>query len=41
LRAITTSAERRDGDRRIFMEPEVAKLIDKLGITVVGWKDLR
>jgi hypothetical protein len=41
LRAITTSAERRDGDRRIFMEPEVAGLIDRLGIELVGWKQLR
>jgi len=41
LRAITSSAERRDGDRKIFMEPAVAALIDKLGIQVIGWKQLR
>jgi len=40
LRAITSSAERRDGDRRIFMEPQVAKMIEDLGIEVVTWKQV-
>jgi len=40
LRAITTSAERRDGDRRIFMEPEIAAMIKNLGIEVVTWKQV-
>jgi len=41
LRAITSSAERRDGDRRIFMDPEIAALIKNLGIEVVTWKQVR
>lgn len=41
LRAITSSAERRDGDRRVFMEPEIASLIKGLGIEVVTWKQVR
>jgi len=40
LRAITASAERRDGDRRIFMEPEIAAMIKNLGIEVVTWKQV-
>ena len=40
LRAITNSAERRDGDRRVFMEPEIAALIKNLGIEVVTWKQV-
>jgi len=41
LRAITSSAERRDGDRRVFMDPEIAKMIKNLGIEVVTWKQVR
>ena len=41
LRAITSSAERRDGDRRIFMEPAIANLIESLDIEVVTWKQAR
>ncbi len=40
LRAITGSAERRDGDRRIFMEPEIAAMIKNLEIEVVTWKQV-
>ncbi len=40
LRAITSSAERRDGDRRVFMEPEIAAMIKNLGIEVVTWKQV-
>ncbi len=41
LRAITSSAKRRDGDRRIFMDPEIAKLIRELGIEVITWTQFR
>jgi len=41
LRAITNSAARRDGDRRIFCEPEVAALIRDQGIELVTWRQLR
>ncbi len=41
LRAITSSAERRDEDRRIFMDPEIAAMIRNLGIEVVTWKQVR
>ena len=38
LRAITSSAERRDGDRRVFTEPAIASMIKNLGIELVTWK---
>jgi chitin disaccharide deacetylase len=41
LRAITNSASRRDGDRRIFMEPEIRALIQECGIELTNWKQLR
>jgi len=41
LRAITGSAERRDGDRRVFTEPAIAAMIKNLGIEVVTWKQVR
>jgi predicted glycoside hydrolase/deacetylase ChbG (UPF0249 family) len=41
LRAITSSAARRDGDRRIFTDPEVIKEVESLGIEVITWKQLR
>lgn len=41
LRAITNSAARRDGDRRIFSDPDVAALIRELGIEVISWRQFR
>ena len=41
LKAITTSADRRNGDREIFMEPQIAKLIESLDIEIVTWKQVR
>lgn len=41
LKAITTSADRRDGDYRIFTEPATKDLLDEHGITLVSWKQLR
>jgi predicted glycoside hydrolase/deacetylase ChbG (UPF0249 family) len=41
LRAVTNSAERRDGDRRIFTDPEIAKLLEAEGIKLTSWKEQR
>jgi chitin disaccharide deacetylase len=41
LRAVTNSAERRDGDRRIFTDPETAKLLEAEGIQLTSWKEER
>ena len=38
LQAITNSSANRDGDRRIFTDPEVMREIKKLGIEIITWK---
>mgnify|MGYP001105499201 CR=1 FL=1 len=41
LRAVTNSAERRDSDRRIFTDPEIARRIRDEGIRLITWKQFR
>ncbi len=41
LRAVTGSAANRDGDRRIFSDPEMAKFIQDQHVQLLGWKDFR
>lgn len=38
LQNITNSSSRRDGDRRVFTDPEVMREIKDLGIEVINWK---
>lgn len=40
LQAITGSSANRDGDRRIFTDPQVMDEIKRLGIEVISWKQL-
>ncbi|MCA9050173.1 MAG: polysaccharide deacetylase family protein [Planctomycetaceae bacterium] len=41
LKAITNSAERRDGDRRIFTAGETRELLQQENITLLTWKQFR
>lgn len=41
LRAITSSASRRDEDRSVFSDPEVIEFVRKQGIQVITWKQFR
>lgn len=41
LRAITASAANRDSDRRVFTDPEVAATVNRLGVKLVSWRQLR
>jgi len=41
LRAITSSAKRRDGDRRIFTDPQIEQLLKDEEITLINWKQFR
>tara|TARA_R110002095_G_scaffold71763_3_gene61067 strand:+ start:1708 stop:2652 length:945 start_codon:yes stop_codon:yes gene_type:complete len=38
LQNITNSSSRRDGDRRVFIDPMVVKEVKDLGIEVITWK---
>ncbi|MBX3441332.1 MAG: polysaccharide deacetylase family protein [Planctomyces sp.] len=38
LRHVTNSAERRDGDRRIFTNPAIRKLLKDEGVELINWK---
>lgn len=40
LRAVTGSHVQRNGDYRIFLEPETRDLMRSLGIQLVGWRDV-
>lgn len=41
LRAITNSAERRDGDRRIFTDRAIERLLKDEGIELITWQQFR
>lgn len=41
LRAVTHSAERRDGDRRIFTDPEIERILAEEGIQLLNWRQFR
>ncbi|MEO8268443.1 MAG: ChbG/HpnK family deacetylase [Aureliella sp.] len=41
LQSITTSASRRDGDRRYFTDPDIRDLVQELGIEIISWNQFR
>jgi len=41
LEAVTGSHANRDTDRRVFTDPDVAAKLDRCGIRVIGWRELR
>ena len=41
LRAVTSSASRRDSDRQVFCDPEVIAEVGRLGIKVITWREFR
>ena len=41
LRAITASSKRRDTDRRVLTDPEFMEAVNKSGVEVVTWKQVR
>ena len=38
---MTNSAARRDGDRRIFTDPETARILEEEQIQVITWREFR
>ncbi len=40
LRSITSSSSIREGDRRVFTDPEVITVIRRLGLHLTNWKEL-
>ncbi|QDU36155.1 hypothetical protein Mal4_04380 [Maioricimonas rarisocia] len=41
LRAVTNSAARRDGDRRIFTDPEILEVLEEEAVELITWKQFR
>ena len=41
LRNITSSSSRRDGDRRIFLDPDIRRLLAELEVEVIDWRKFR
>jgi len=41
LRAITSSVNIRDTDRRVFTDPEVIAAVEEMGVGVINWKQFR
>ncbi|MBI3838091.1 MAG: polysaccharide deacetylase family protein [Planctomycetia bacterium] len=40
LQAISSSAQLRDNDRRVFTDPEMIEAVKKTGVEVISWKQL-